>query len=322
MSFISSLLTSQSPLAFLLVILLPSIPTLIAQFRRWRQSHNHQHDPRPRRPYQLIALLSFHTLYQAIQLFRPSYNVFHSHGIPITVDVPTVRRALSRYYASSSHDSAEYERLLNRLSNLDYRLIYARFGHRPIAECGWCTSFDDFALVASPSVIAPYAISGVLLGVLGWKMVSGAEGPERAEKLRGTFGWFVGVLAVGDVVGRYVWDMRVVEGYCVQVCSLLHPSEENLAFACMISQSRLPGALVLPADLLPARRAPSSSPETPPPPLSPHLHSPPSHSITRILHSTLYPFSHPLISRYPHHCPRANSHRVGPHLTGPVDKHR
>lgn len=243
----TSLLSSDSALTYLLVLFLPSIPSLLAKFRRWRAPPPvhpaHASPPTSPRPARLYLILGIHTLYRIKQLVRPPFNVFTQFRIPLSANRELLQAAFVRYYAFLAGAGAgtgaggaykardlpeSIQKLIGRLSNVDYRLLYARYGHEVLEGCAWCSTHDDFAVAALPGIVAPYAGMAVLLGVLGWNRVGGRGMSERAGRLRGAIGWALAGMAGAEVAVRYLWDLRIIQGDVVQVC-IIFPLETFLA---------------------------------------------------------------------------------------------
>ena len=282
----ASLLSPNSALTYLLVLLLPSIPSLIGRYRRSgapTAPHLRQ-APAPRRPLRLYLILAIHTLYRIQQLLVPPFNVFTHFHLPITANREYLQASLWRYHSTLSGltgRAAHYDpnqlpsnilRFSNRLSNIDYRLLYARYGHEALEGCMWCSSQADFAVVSLPGIVGAYVGVAVLLGLMGWASVGGAGAAGRADRMRGKAGWGLVGAALGEVAVRYMWELRVVEGDCLQVCAFI------LAVI-VIQLRRVKESMGLSGVLTRvARRDMHHPPQHRPAPHSPHLHLPPSRS--------------------------------------------
>ena len=227
MGSITSILPPQSPLTYLLVVLIPSLPSLYARFQQWRSpQHKHPSPPAPPRPLHLYLVLAIHTLYRIKQLIQPPFNVFHQYRLPLSTS-PSILSAVFVRHASIYNStisrptdlSDQAQRLLARMGNVDYRIMYARYGHRVMEDCGWCSTHDDFAIASTPGIVGSYVGMAVFLGMLGWDVTAGEGATARADKMRASAAWVLVGAAVAEIGARYLWDLRMVEGDCLQVCA-------------------------------------------------------------------------------------------------------
>lgn len=205
----------KSPLTLLLVLFGPSLlPRLVRFFLIKRQTLSQPPTP-PRPPLTLptIALLSFHTIYIVSRLFKPPYDLFTSSQTTLFGPNVALRNTLlgPSYDPSTSSRPLE-ELLLSRLQNLDTRFDYMRFGHQAILECVWCDRSIDYLVYSLPLILAPYTLEAVFLGIFGLGKFGGREGRKRAGEWRWVSGVGLGVMAVGEIGARYLWDLRPVNG--------------------------------------------------------------------------------------------------------------
>ncbi|GFZ49077.1 hypothetical protein JCM24511_06827 [Saitozyma sp. JCM 24511] len=231
MSLLATLQSYQAPALLLLTIFGPSLlPRLLRLFRR---------DPNPRPPSRpprkplsstVKLILALHTAWSIYSLLFPPYNIFSTHSLPILAPNDLVRAKVlgqprttgTTSPATTSETLTLTEHLLSRLANLDTRYLYARFGHQPLLECLWCQNINDYLLVSIPSIVLPYAVRAVILGVLGWTVVGGEQAGTRANRWRSTTGWILVTAGTAEVGAKYLWSVRAVEGDCVHLASVIH----------------------------------------------------------------------------------------------------
>jgi hypothetical protein len=214
-----ALIKSYSP--FLTLVIAIFGPSLLPRFlsllsRKSRPRFSSPKSARAPTPIYLKALLALHSLYQIYTLLSPPYDLFTSNHLPILTSNEKLRLTSLRDTSTSTlHPLTEL--LLQRLQSLDNRYHYARFGHQPLLSCVWCTSKLDFLIAAVPGILGVYLIQAGILGIMGWEWVGGMDAARRSERWRSVFGWSLGVLAVGEGMIRYWWDIRAVEGDCLHV---------------------------------------------------------------------------------------------------------
>jgi hypothetical protein len=225
MTIWSTLPALQGPAVLFCVILGPSILPRILGYLQGRRNPAIPRSPRPPLPFVAKAVLALHTIYRLYALFRPPFNVFTHHGLPLFTSNDVLRRylvpSLNASHALSRLDSSNprsYSELLStKLASLDNRLLYSRYGHDPLLTCTWCHSSTDFLLAALPGILGAYLGITAVLGVLGLHSVGGdtARGVKRAW--RGRAAWLLAISAAGEVGIRYMWELRVTDGDAVQV---------------------------------------------------------------------------------------------------------
>ncbi|EKM76498.1 hypothetical protein AGABI1DRAFT_78621 [Agaricus bisporus var. burnettii JB137-S8] len=120
---------------------------------------------RRRYPKTSLFLLA-HTLYLLyyILVSKPE-NMFETFKLPVNTAEDVLRALLIQNSETGSVDS-RLELLLKRLGSFDMRLLYVRFGHNAIAQCEWCSSFEDFALYSLPAVLLGYLREAGVIGML------------------------------------------------------------------------------------------------------------------------------------------------------------
>ena len=179
-------------------------------------------------PVLLKALLLVSTAYHIVQLIHPPFDLFSALNIPTLVP-NSVLRAVYTSAASPSPLSSPSspsgpsvasrpsggiseldELLLQKLASYDNRINYARFGHSSLLNCLWCDSKTDYAMYALPSILAPYVLSAIFIGFLGFGIVGGEDAGRRAEKWRATAGCFLLMGAIGEMGLGYFSSLRPV----------------------------------------------------------------------------------------------------------------
>lgn len=199
-------------------------PGLLARAQRLIRNRN---QPRAPLTSAVWAILIAHALYTLWALVLPPYDVFVSHGLKIRTPSDVLRPIVLRaagvpfYDFEANPDSYPLlDLLLTRLGNLDGRYQYARWGHDVFMRCAWCKSKGDMALAALPSIVTPYVVEAVVIGLMGWKWVAGQSARERADRFRPVVGWVLGALIAGDFGVRWTWDVRArLDGDCDHVSS-------------------------------------------------------------------------------------------------------
>lgn len=116
-----------------------------------------------------LVLLLLHTLYILYFLFlcRPP-NIFWSLHVPLNAAPEYVRTAIRRHVRLDSDTPLPrvLETLLSRISSLEMRMLYVRFGQDVLQDCEHCRTFDEFALFALPGALLEYIREAAVLGLL------------------------------------------------------------------------------------------------------------------------------------------------------------
>lgn len=233
MSILSTLSALQGPVVLLLVIVGPStVPRILNSILRIRRRRLQPASPKlpPRPPLALPAkaLVALHIIYRLYSLIQPPFNVFTTYNLPLFASNDSLRQRLLPFVSATPGDlsfspsktsveRSEIEHLLLKLTSLDNRLLYARFGHEPLLRCGWCASVEDYGVAAAPRTAAAYALTAVMLGIVGLSVVSGPTAVARKRAWRGAISWVVGLGVIADMGARWAWNLRVVDGDTLQV---------------------------------------------------------------------------------------------------------
>ncbi|WRT65088.1 uncharacterized protein IL334_002030 [Kwoniella shivajii] len=222
MTILSTISSFQAPLTLLLVIFGPTLlPRLIAFIRR-RPSSTPK-PPRVATPVSLKLFLAIHTLWMTKQLISPPFDLFSHQNLPISTSNSNIRLEL---IGTISEDNSNIhplvELLLTKLKVMDNRINYVRYGHKSLIECVWCNNPIDYLLYSTPNILSWYFLEAVYLGMMGWTKISGKESDKRTERWRGTFGWSLLVAAILEIGLKWLWDIRVVEGNCIHLSSVIH----------------------------------------------------------------------------------------------------
>ncbi|KAK8846703.1 hypothetical protein IAR55_005790 [Kwoniella newhampshirensis] len=230
MTLLATLYSFQTPLTLLLILfgpsLLPRLISLIA--RRGRPAFPTRSSPRPASPTSLRLFLAIHSLYFLSHLLRPPYDLFAINNFPILVPNNLLRSALLGPDDSESLSTLEesvhplIDLLLSKLRLLDNRYLYARFGHDTLLNCVWCKDDLDYLFYSSPGILIPYVGEAVVLGMMGWRWLTGEAAGPRAERWRSVFGWVLVGGMVGEVGAKWFWEVRAVEGDCLHLATTIH----------------------------------------------------------------------------------------------------
>jgi hypothetical protein len=195
-------------------------PALLGRVVRFiqarRQGHSHSHGPQsmiPNHPMSkgLLAIVVLHGLYAAYTFYIPPYDVFTSHRLVIRTPTEMLRPRVLRaagITAAQVEDHPLISELLARLTSLDARYAYARWGHATFLRCTWCRDQYDFALAVIPNLLLPYVYEALLIGVMGWQTIGGPGATERKSRFRSVAGWALGAMLAADIGLRLTLEIR------------------------------------------------------------------------------------------------------------------
>ena len=309
--FVRTISQYRGILTLILAIALPRLlPRLLALFIRARHPSTSQIHRGPPLTQSLKYVLAIHAVFQASQIFNPPYDIFKFNRLPLLVPNDVLRSAVLRRLPGATSTDLNLlgethpllELLLQKLSRLDGRYLYSRYGHQAMINCVWCTDSGDYLVFSLPSILSRYVLGAVLLGLMSLVSVGGVEASRRAKAWRGWMGWALAGGAVGECAARYLWELRPTKGECTHVSSLVSPLSRTTGnISCFprlhiktIDQSKI--KLTRPIALVKHPHPPS--PVHPPP--SDHLHLRPRLS-TRSIPSITHPgtFKRP---KYPPAC--------------------
>ncbi|WVQ76753.1 hypothetical protein IAR50_006427 [Cryptococcus sp. DSM 104548] len=216
MSILSFLQAWQSPLALLLLLVLPKLIKLVTQQR-----------PQSPAPTSLPisgtakALLGAHTVYHLKRLVFPPYDLFVHNALPILASNKELRETLIPQDIEEEMISPLLELLLTRLKMLDNRMLYARLGHQPLSDCLWCTQSTDYFLFALPAMMLPYIITALCVGAVSATWIGGG-GTRRRDEWRAAVAWALVGGFVGEVGVKWGWDLGVADGDCSHLATTIH----------------------------------------------------------------------------------------------------
>ena len=210
MTLFDTVRSLRTPTLLLLAIFGPRLlPTLLRLLNPRRQPIRPPKPPRRPLTNATRLLLALHSLYWIYHLLFPPYGLFTSHHLPIITPIDVLRRAALGHSSVSSFQPARpgepqslVELLLAKLSSLDNRFLYARYGHQPMLTCTWCKDSLDYLLASLPGIAQPYLVQAVVIGVLDW--AGGKESSARTNRWRNVIGWLLIVMGVTEVGMRYM----------------------------------------------------------------------------------------------------------------------
>ena len=212
----------RSVLSLIVAVFLPQLlPRIALLFRKDRRAPaSHFSAPLPNT---LKALLVIHSLYQAYRVLLPPYDVFTSNHIPLLVPQDVLRSVVLGSVASSTDLEVStdahplVELLLQKLSRIEGRYLYSRYGHDTLLNCVWCSDSLDYLLYCLPRILGPYVLQAVLVGLMSLTLVGGVDAGRRALAWRAWVGWALVLGAVGEGTANYTWTIRAVQGQCTHV---------------------------------------------------------------------------------------------------------
>nr|GAT49489.1 predicted protein [Mycena chlorophos] len=158
----------------------------------------------------LNILLLLHTLYVLYQIIvLPPDNIFKRLHLPLSTPVDAVRSFL-RQKSDTGRLPASLDTLLRHLQSYDVKTFYVRFGHRVVATCDYCHSFNDFAMFALPDAMLSYIWAATVVGLV----TINNTGHERYR-----------TLAVGAIAGSFA-----VEAYYIATSPIEIPQDDEGVF--------------------------------------------------------------------------------------------
>jgi hypothetical protein len=133
------------------------------------------------KPYRLALACILVAYHLCIALLFPPLNLFH--GLRLNVPPSILRLRLAQLYASQTGQLSGQNfkipleeladqlpdhllALLARLSTLDNRLLYVRFGHRALHDCEICTGRNDYLLYSLPLLVGKHVAFLASVGLL------------------------------------------------------------------------------------------------------------------------------------------------------------
>ncbi|RIB06567.1 hypothetical protein C2G38_2115757 [Gigaspora rosea] len=144
-----------------------SLPFIIDKGREYMRTRelNRNNSKRQKTIFDLliIYLLAFTILihvYYAIWL--PPPNIFKSGNISPSASPSIIRTFL---LTKNSQLTPTDNLLLEKLSSLENRLIYAAYGQEALLECNYCKSVTDYSMFIVPNVVWSYIMMLMVLGI-------------------------------------------------------------------------------------------------------------------------------------------------------------
>ncbi|CBQ68265.1 conserved hypothetical protein [Sporisorium reilianum SRZ2] len=109
-----------------------------------------------------------------IEAFRGGYrpDLFLAYGAPITIPTTTLRDLINHAPSLlpvgllTSSKQAELQALISRLSSYEGRRMYLLLGARPLLDCTFCKTTNDYFWYALPFLFGTYAWRILALGLL------------------------------------------------------------------------------------------------------------------------------------------------------------
>lgn len=211
-------------LGFIAIFFGPSILGRVVRFVRARRGGTSlpQRHSYPLSPY-VLAIAAAQAAYTAYALYYPPYNVFTEHGLVVKVPQDKLVSVLLRDHGLRPSETIDQAHpmialLISRLSSMEGRYLYTRWGHTVFMSGIWCRDREDFAIAAIPHILGPYVAEALLIGAMGWTIIGGPGASERALRYRGFAGWAIGAMVVFDFGARWSTDIRAgPDGDCLQV---------------------------------------------------------------------------------------------------------
>ncbi|CAG8750766.1 5022_t:CDS:1 [Dentiscutata erythropus] len=144
-----------------------SLPFLIDKGREYMRKRelNHNNSKRQRTIFDLliIYLLAFTILIQIYYaIWSPPPNIFKSGNISPSASPSIIRTFL---LTKNSQLTPTDNLLLEKLSSLENRLIYAAYGQEALLECNYCKSVTDYSMFIVPNMVWSYVMMLTVLGI-------------------------------------------------------------------------------------------------------------------------------------------------------------
>jgi len=241
MTVLDTLRSYSTPLTLVLVIFGPQILNRCLSYIARRNNPTPRQITTPPLSRRLKVFLALHTSYHLSHLLIPPFDLFSTPHIPILAPNDILRSRLLRDGGSN----ALTELLLSRLQNLDNRLIYLRFGHG-VQDCIWCLTPLDYLVASLPDILSRYVLAAGVIMALGSGGLVGSGAERRSERWGGVGLWVLGLMCIGELGVKYLWDLRISAGDTLHVSLLHRSSNANVQLSHNIHLIRTAVLLLLP----------------------------------------------------------------------------
>jgi hypothetical protein len=201
----------STPLTLVLVIFGPQILNRILAYISRSNNPKVVHHSTPPLSRRLRVFLALHTLYHLSHLLIPPFDLFSTPHVPILAPNDLLR---SRLQGGSNGLT---DLLLSKLQNLDNRLIYIRFGHGAVQDCIWCLTPLDYLVASLPDILSRYVLAAGVVTVMGSEGLVGKGAERRAKRWGGAGLWVLGIMCIGELGIKYLWDLGISGGDCLHV---------------------------------------------------------------------------------------------------------
>ncbi|CAG8665237.1 23983_t:CDS:1 [Cetraspora pellucida] len=144
-----------------------ALPFLIDKGREYMRTNglNHNNTNRQKTIFDLsiIYLLVSTILIQVYYTFlSPPPNIFIAGNISPSASLSIIRTFL---LTKNSQLTPIDNLLLEKLSSLENRLIYAAYGQEALLECNYCKNITDYSMFIVPNVVWSYVMMLTVLGI-------------------------------------------------------------------------------------------------------------------------------------------------------------
>ncbi|KAG0141333.1 hypothetical protein CROQUDRAFT_664008 [Cronartium quercuum f. sp. fusiforme G11] len=167
-----------------------SLPRIKAIYHRLRRNSPNQNSPTPvtsrlsiKECYQKLGwvrlgllLILFSTIILRTTYFRPNKsNPFTLTRLPLTTSTVSLTAALARIYRARGlpDTPVEQQRLVQRLTSLDSRMLFTVLGPDSLLNCRWCrppskesVHLNDHLLYTIPRLASEYGLALISLGLI------------------------------------------------------------------------------------------------------------------------------------------------------------
>jgi hypothetical protein len=214
MTILDTIRAYSTPLTLVLVIFGPQLLNrTLAYISQRKNPKPVQQITTPPLSRRLQIFLALHTLYHLSHLLIPPFDLFSTPHIPILAPNDLLRSRLLK----DGGGNGLTDLLLSRLQNLDNRFIYLRLGHGPVSDCIWCLTPLDYLVASLPDILGRYISAAGVMMALGSDGLVGTGAERRAKRWGGVGLWVLGIMCIGELGIKYLWDLRISSGDCVHV---------------------------------------------------------------------------------------------------------
>jgi hypothetical protein len=86
-----------------------------------------------------------------------------------------------------------------------------------VSDCIWCLSPLDYLVASLPDILGRYVSAAGVMMALGSEGLVGIGAGRRAKRWGGVGLWVVGIMCIGELGIKYLWDLRISSGDCLHV---------------------------------------------------------------------------------------------------------